>query len=320
MPRSKKPRKKAPVTGGRHSRTASDRLDSISKCITENCVRPTESRVSEWISEGYKYCVIQYYTTNMPQANVVPVGQLLGFIDGEVRVDYVKYERIPIQSLELSYLSTGGLGPSALLPRVEYMEGNYLRVVYLYKSKQKDFDGIGEKAAALFKLFHGEKFAEYLHYQVELDLISDSYTRSSSGRIVYPSDSQLANDFDAAWENHEFSVILSPNTLQMLEDAHLHVETSSYFVYLWLAIEAQLGNGQKRIQFCLEELKSEPINGELNRLRKRREDFFHEGKSFRMSEADRYSMFSIIRLSIIKPGPVRDRLVSILEARLHASP
>lgn len=106
---------------------------------------------------------------------------------------------------------------------------------------------------------------------------------------------------------------LPVEALILLDKAFQQRFPNERFILMWVAFEAIINsiypcdhNGNKRIKYFKEELKSNIVNDEVYRLFKLRCDVFKEGKFEKKElEEDNWSLYAAIQLTIMEDCPQR---------------
>lgn len=103
------------------------------------------------------------------------------------------------------------------------------------------------------------------------------------------------------------------DALILLDKAFQQRFPKERFILMWVAFEAIVNsiypldqNGNKRIKYFKEELKSEIVNDEVYRLFKIRCDVFKEGKfDYKQFDEENWSLYAAIQLAIMEDCPQR---------------
>jgi hypothetical protein len=89
-------------------------------------------------------------------------------------------------------------------------------------------------------------------------------------------------------------------------------DTELRALLLWMAVEAQLGDGAARKRFCEVELCSPAIGAELQRLHKERSTYVHQ-KGGDVSRDTAFRLVSLLRIFTLPESATRKTLIRRFE-------
>lgn len=174
-----------------------------------------------------------------------------------------------------------------------------------------------ENCAAIAALFHGEFVATERHFAAVYKIDIGETIVTSPGLYIRQTladesfNQQIAKLID---ETSDIDLVDNAVATSLLRKAHHERDPSIKFLFLWLALEATLGDGTARRRFCSETMHSEYLNDLINELRTKRDAMVHDGRLPELDLREFISLKCIIIMGLSNNQPLRDRLLSYLSS------
>jgi hypothetical protein len=194
--------------------------------------------------------------------------------------------------------------------------GDYLAIYApILRNDHKAARFTAGSAAGLVRLTFGHNAARQLHYEAVHNIVSgQAHYETENFVFVYKQQSQLLLDIRTLGAISSFKLYMRPRALEMLSRSASEFNSINRFIFQWLAVEAQIGDGAERRKFCIEVLNSQLLNGELRRLFGMRNAILKRVEEVDIREFDEYSILSFLRLSALRDGILRAKLVKEFES------
>ncbi|WP_296041565.1 hypothetical protein [uncultured Agrobacterium sp.] len=203
--------------------------------------------------------------------------------------------------------------------------GSYVQLCLGYsdKSDQAQCEQALMAAANLLRLRFSPAAALELAASFEWDLLKNLPSQRTEGPLVQFSGNgkEGYQFFEEGLESglqKQGGISLKSEASILLDESFRAIDHRHQFLFLWMALEAQLGDGSARSQFCKKELQSTILSEEMRRLHQVRSDFAH-GKGGGVAASDITSLLQFMRIAAILPGAPRNKLVALLETKLTSA-
>ncbi|MCM2399328.1 hypothetical protein NBH19_24900 [Rhizobium sp. S95] len=217
-------------------------------------------------------------------------------------------------------------GPDLVFRRDEMertTKGSYLQLCFAISDESQKLEAEDRIVAAanLLRLRFGPGAALELVRSYHWDLLNNAASMATLGQLVTFSGTgkEGYHFFDegvSSGLHAEGGINLKPEASMLIDEAFQASNYSHQFLFLWMALEAQVGDGQARSRFCKNELKSTVISEEMKRLHSIRSAYAH-GTHTTIDPQDLMRLLDIVRLSAIRPSEPRAKLAKLIEARLQ---
>jgi hypothetical protein len=201
------------------------------------------------------------------------------------------------------------------------IQGSYLRIVVPVAEGPTEDDAAAsvERFAALLSLLHGESVATERHFAATCDVSTGQLTMTTEP--IKPR--QTA---ETEWLNHGLATIMdetdsrdlvhNSTALELLRRSHHERDATLKFLFVWLAVEATLGNGTDRRKFALEVMKSESLNEIINDLRDKRNMLLHDGVLVDFDQKEYLRIKCVLVMGMSRNHGLRERLLQYLKEEL----
>lgn len=277
--------------------------------------------ISKITGKGFLRCYCVYYSSEF-QSSIGSeiVTDLYSITKREIYISTLKIEKIRVVRPTIEYIFVDQQQILEIAPCHGIMKGSYLEIaIPYYNEKEEDaLVKIGMYVAAAFRLFYGENSCKQQHFSAFHDLSTGKFfSQGTVGRIGYL-ESPLKMDFEHSKSAGSVQLTAKERTLELVELANQYSDIAIRFIFLWLAIESQIGNGKQRDFFCKKVLKSNLVDGELRRLFGIRNLVLKEAVDIAPDVFDEYSLMSIIRISCLTEGKLRSALLLSYEKALRS--
>jgi hypothetical protein len=198
--------------------------------------------------------------------------------------------------------------------------GDYMGIVIPFSGEKLSTDDPRQFSATYIRILFGELIARELHAEVVIDLSTGSTMHEGRAGFVAKRCSEFFPEFIHDREIVANCIHAKPAALAMLDAGFYHRNSYTFFLFSWIALETQIGgDGRDRRKFCMEELKSETCNQEMLRFWGLRQQIFHKGDAIEITVFDRYSLLTLILLTMLGPGAARDRILEVYTAKVDAA-
>jgi hypothetical protein len=198
-------------------------------------------------------------------------------------------------------------GHVALVPsiRKRHVEGDLLElgVAYREDSHQQEVNAIIDETICSVRFSGGMSAALEEVCRITDHLDSDQYSFQYGPHLIRHYFLR-GPDLDCSWDSlsstfslRDFS--MKPEARTLLDLSFSQTNPAVQFLLLWLALEAQVGNGPRIKQLADKRLKSRKLANEVGRLAKARGDFAHKAES-KIGSNDILSLFLILRAFCIQ--------------------
>lgn len=207
--------------------------------------------------------------------------------------------------------------------RVRTMRGRYLRIISFFEHEEHEsfFLNNIEKAANLLRLRFGLGAAAERAETIRWDLRGEDPSRSTTPSLVrYHGDGREGNSY---YLNGITANIRSQTENVLRDDASrlatVALESNDLdhsFLFLWMALEAQIGDGKNRTRFCQDDLGSPSVSEEMKRLHGLRSGLAHGERGLRVSFDDFHKLLELFRMACLPKSSARQDLAKIFEITL----
>lgn len=284
--------------------------------------------LKEWSESGFHYFQETIWSSSLQQKELVRIRDFLtnnGIKNVDVSIVIPETDDTTKLKWITYYDKSGrcfGTNRNISIPA----QSNNLKLTFCYTSKQASEEQKQQvhQVTSALRLIFGVPIARELLFTREFSNNEDLPISLSDTGFASYFDSQGLNLFDEPPIQTAEIIDIPKEAAVLMDKAFSQTFPAERFVLLWLAFEAisntfpGKNNGIKREKFCLQELKSELINQEVNRLRKIRNDLFKEGKGLPLKtlEENCWSLYKVIQIAILKRCIQRDAFINGLEKQL----
>lgn len=280
---------------------------------------------SSFKTKGYSKCFCAFYVTkpNGILLNLVSnvVASVLGDYAMFGAVNFKVKNNVMFPEMQFTFID----GNLSLLNRgtIRPMKGSYLVLAKPIDRDERDIvstiSAEIETCAAMISLMHGELVALERHFSASYDL---NVTRVvATGGPIYIRQTIEQDDISQGMakilnmvESVEF--IDKPNVLALIRRAHHEPDSSIKFMFMWLALEAAIGDGKARRSFALEKMGSEKLNKVMNTLREKRSALVHDGILVGLDYKEYLQVKCIIIMAMVERADIKKSLLRYLEVNL----
>jgi hypothetical protein len=168
------------------------------------------------------------------------------------------------------------------------------------------------RCATLVSTMHGEFVAQESHFSCIYNLNDNIVTVATDPIYVRQTKStEHINQGLAAIIDQErsFTITGSEKCLDLISRAHHERDSTVKFLFMWLALEAALGDGKARRNFALGVMKSDALNDIINSLRDRRSLIVHDGENIVMEQLEYITLKAIVLMAMSGNHNIRTRLL-----------
>ncbi len=209
------------------------------------------------------------------------------------------------------------------------LEGRYLRIIHAYEREEHSeyIEKYIIHTINLLRLRYGFAAAVECAVTVTREFYPPKISvKSLNGKLITAfgdgcnGNLFFENGVNAGVKNIEVST-LKVETSILMNEAMNNSNMRDRFLLLWIALEAQIGKGDKRRKFCKDELCSKKINAEMKRLHDIRGGIVHiDGQTLKnkIQPIDVHTLFELIRISALPACAERQKLVQLVEARIDS--
>lgn len=278
--------------------------------------------IRHFTETGVNKCYCAYYATKPDGVLVRVVDKAVVHILGNTAARGLTtfHERIDVLFPEVQCGFVNGEYTLSERSQTRPMEGSYLFIATpLHNDTYDDISKASESVetcAAFISLLHGEFVATERHFAALYDLTANSVSATSGAIYVRQVADQenlnqgMASILDAV-ETCDFAE--KPTCLALIRRAHHETDSSIKFLFMWLALEAAIGDGKERKRFALETMASDTLNTTINMLRDKRSALVHDGELVGLSHKEYLQIKCIIIMGLSKSQDLRARLLAFIE-------
>ena len=271
---------------------------------------------------GVNKCYCAYYATKPDGVLVRVVDKAVVHILGNAAVRGLTtfHERIDVLFPEVQCGFVNGDYTFLERSPTRPMEGSYLFIATpIYSDNSDEISKASESVetcAAFISLLHGEFVATERHFAALYDLTANSVSATSSAIYFRQTADQeslnrsMASILDVV-ETCDFAE--KSTCLALIRRAHHETDSSIKFLFMWLALEAAIGDGKERKRFALETMASDTLNTTMNMLRDKRSALVHDGELVSLSHKEYLQIKCIIIMGLSQSQDLRTRLLSFIE-------
>lgn len=266
-------------------------------------------------SKGYSRCVCTWYSSDQKEAGSADVLFAMRAINPAAKIYYFTMPEVISKNLDFSFTILNNIAKTSEIESYVTLGGSYIIILIPCRAEKTDqARRDSRKIAAVLRLFYGHKYALARHAEYDFHLDTNIINYISDPKWLPETDLLKEDYFDLA-SNKSQVVSINHRVFELLELANTTHDSTLRFAILWLAIEAQIGDGSARKAFC-KNLDSKIIENEMERLRSLRNKIFHDGEKIEISPKDEYTSMSIIRISVLMGGETAKKLTDKLEKSL----
>lgn len=283
--------------------------------------------VERLLKSGHNKCFTQYYTTNGIESHDGYINHVVKSINKHAFVSFERIEEIVFfQNISMRQGQKKDEDRLNIVwEEPQPIKGDYvlLHVPYINDSSNAESDG--NRISSILRTFLGDLFSKEMHACFTHEIDEKGFTISGTSRpsYIYPFSDNIYSDFATCRKGIDFSIDANPRALELLYDANEQVDQFISFVLIWLAVEAQLSDGsgqrsgERRRKFIKDSLRSPIIDNEIHTLFKIRCDCFKSSARVSITQFDKYSAISFLRLAMLKDSEMRRALVKVYEKRIQ---
>lgn len=276
-----------------------------------------------WVQKNCQFALDVYYVSNLTEQELINLNNLINNIfQGYQYLQIVKQNGEDLNKQPWMTCHFSEVIKLKLDEKIRTMAGRYLRIIVAFQDQEQltYIDESITKAANFCRLKFGfgaalERAEAILHH-----LKNNNYSRTSNPIIplAYGNGRQGNIFYENSLESgfYKSEVVELNNAASILFDQAIEKHNSRHrFLFLWMALEAQLGDGKARKKFCEEVLQSEIISVSMQSLHKLRSDYAHVRYHVSDEEIKKAcpELFELLRISAVKDGAVRKKLVKLFE-------
>lgn len=302
-----------------------DEANAPARPSADNTVYPSlpQNALIKLYSTGHQKCVSQYYTTNCIETNDGYINNILKSVNENAFIFLETWNEIKF--VRCTSLRQGQKReeqrPAITWEEPKPLKGDYLVLSVPYVEEIDPAERDGYRISSLLRAFFGDLFAKELHAWVSYEFSETGtvITNTSKPAYIYPFSDNVYDDFVSCRKEVDFTVDSNPRALELLFDANEQIDPFISFTLLWLAVEAQLSDhggqrsGERRRKFINESLRSRVIDSEVQRLFGIRCECFKSSARVSITEFDKYSVISFLRLAMLKDSEMRRELIKAYE-------
>ncbi len=284
-----------------------EEYDIYSKPVVPN---PNLEVAGQAHSSGKSKFMTYYFSSNFIEANRDDINAILHSVDEKILVAFERWEPKNVFGSEIIITFVNGERVARAASSGRIISGDCLLICFLMNddSERSFATECLQRAASLLRLFFGQNYALDLLGVYEFDLVAGTTSHMSGEKIVSYHGNRPHDEYKSFISGKNVELNAKDRTLDLLYQVAISDSPTIKFIMYWLAVEVQIGNGERRRNFCLKTLKSQTINNELERLRVIRNECLKDGAKIKFSMFDEYSISSVIRLACIANDEVRCKL------------
>lgn len=276
--------------------------------------------------EGYDACQVSLYSTKsidvLKRVTSIATDAYLhpdGMIDMVLFKEPVHVLRPTLQNHFINDVHTVWADE-----RPKRVEGNYLQIMYPYCEAIGEDPAETERAAqlavencaTLISLMHGEFVALELHYSAKVIPATNEFSVQTEGQHVRqtmddePLNQAMAKIFD---EPDVGCIRKNDAAMSLLRHAHRESNDTTKFLFMWLAIEVIIGNGNERRNFAINTMQSPYLNDQIKFLGSIRNSIVHDGLFVDFSQRNFLKVKCIVLMGLSTEPVTRQRLLLYME-------
>lgn len=236
-----------------------------------------------WFKSGFQKVIRYYFVSNIGDHDLKIISEICRSADMDMNaylLDVGEPRSLRFKSLN-DYIYKDGFCLS-LSEVSKQLSGRYLLLEFPYRESDHHLhDQTRMKFCCAAQLYLGREAALKLAVVASSELpecrswsywapegvgVSDYYEQSESW--CYQAVRQSLGDNFCGFD---FKTLAA----RLFNSAMLQADLNLRFALMWMAFEAQVGDGKNRRKFCIDEMQSPELNALINSIRKIRDDLFH---------------------------------------------